>query len=106
MIGDNMSNIDYRGNANRQIQKYEDAKQLLNEAIEYLNKALENEKKIKGYDAGVKIESDIASKIEKLTQQKKKINTHISSIRSRSRELAEAQDLENAAESQEAGENP
>ncbi len=99
-----MNNTDYRGNASRQIKKYEEAIDLLDEALLYLNKSLESEKKIKGYEAGTKIEKDIALKIEMINQQKKKINMHISSIRSKSKELEEAQARENAAKAGEGGE--
>ncbi len=90
-----MSNINYIGNANTQIKRYQDADEYLKSALEYIDDVITDLETIIGVDEASELLKNVNSKKETIELEKKKIATHIGSIRQKSRELSDAQDEEN-----------
>ena len=94
-----MENIDYLGNANRQISKYNEAIHNIKGAIQKYEMAKEVLEKIEGVETCMKLHSFIELKIASLQLKIKEINNVIDFIQKKSRALdrkqREIQDLNN-----------
>ncbi len=90
-----MSNIDYIGNADKQLKKYDSAIKNINSAIEVIEQGIGELNAIVGFNRADELKISLRNKISYLSDIIKKIKNEKSHIYNRSRDLQRMQSIQN-----------